>query len=103
MTEAQLQSLRTARAMIDLGHSLDLILDSPFIPAELREFVREEIHRDQNFVLAPARMVVADPSRADWLRGLDRSTWYYWPALRQFLLTHKKWNALALRSLDDSS
>jgi hypothetical protein len=37
------------------------------------------------------------------LLGLDRSTWYYWPALRQLLLTYKGWESSALRSLDDSS
>lgn len=103
MTPEQQQALRTARAMLDLGHPLDLILTSPFIAAELRDFVREELQRDQNFPLVPARTLVAEPNRYDWLRDLDRSTWYYWPALRQFLLTHKGWESSALRSLDDSS
>jgi len=103
MTPEQQQAVRTARTMLDLGHPLELILASPFIPEALREFVRAELRRDENFPLTPARTLVADPDRADWLRDLDRSTWHYWPALRQFLLTHKGWEASALRSLDDSS
>lgn len=89
--------------MLDLGHPLELILNSPFIPPEVREFVRNELQRDANFPLTPARTLVADANRPDWLRGLDRSTWHYWPALRQFLLTAKGWQSSALRSLDDSS
>lgn len=73
------------------------------IPENLRDFVRHELERDENFPLAPARTVVAEPNRPDWLGDLDRSTWYYWPALRQFLLTYKGWDISALRSLDDSS
>jgi len=103
MTSDQQQALRTARAMLDLGHPLELIINSEFIPPTLRDFVRHELQRDQNFPLTPARTLVAEPNRPDWLLGLDRSTWYYWPALRQFLLTHKGWESSALRSLDDSS
>src|ERR1700722_11320220 len=103
MTSDQQQALRTARAMLDLGHPLELIINSEFIPTTLRDFVRHELQRDENFPLTPARTLVAEPNRPDWLLGLDRSTWYYWPALRQFLLTYKGWESSALRSLDDSS
>ncbi|MBZ5502186.1 MAG: Z1 domain-containing protein [Acidobacteriia bacterium] len=103
MTPDQQQAVRTARAMLDLGHPLELVISSAFIPTHLRDFVRQELQRDENFPLAPARILVAEPDRPDWLGDLDRSTWYYWPALRQFLLTHKGWDSSALRSLDDSS
>jgi hypothetical protein len=89
--------------MLDLGHPLELVLQSPFIPAELREFVRAEIERDQSFPLVPARTLTANADSPDWLADLDRSNWYYWPTLRQFLLTVKGWDQSALRSLDDSS
>ncbi len=100
---ARQQALRTARSMLELGHGLDTILRSEFIPEELRDYVRTEVERDQNFLLTPARTLVADSNRPEWLRGLDRSTWHYWPTLRQFLLTAKGWSGSALRSLDDSS
>lgn len=103
MTFAQQQALRTARAMLDLKHPLELILSSPFIPVDLREFVRAELQRDESFLLTPARTLVADPNRADWLKEVDRSTWYYWPTLRQFLITAKGWDSSAIRSLEDSS
>lgn len=97
------QALRTARAMLELGHSRDAILSSGLIPENLRNLVVEELRRDESFLLAPARMLVQDPNRLDWLRGLDRSSWYYWPTLRQFLISHKGWSMSAVRSLDDSS
>ena len=103
MNGEQRQALATARMLLDQGHSLDLILSSPFIPSNLRELVREELRKDENFTLTPARVLTADPNRADWLRGLDRSGWHYWPALRQFLLGVKRWDLSAVRSLDDSS
>jgi hypothetical protein len=103
MTTAQEQALRTARTMLDLGHPLDLVLGSTLIPPDLRDFVREELEREQTFPLTPARTLVADVNRPDWLLSVDRSTWYYWPTLRQFLLSNKGWDSSALRSLDDSS
>lgn len=103
MSSPQQQALRTARSLLDLGYPLDLILENPLIPAEFRAFVRSELQRDENITLTPARTVSADPNRADWLGSLDRSAWYYWPTLRQFLLTTKGWDGVALRSLEDSS
>jgi len=88
---------------MDLGHSLDRVLGTGLIPPHLEGFVRAEVERDRNFTLIPARMLVADPRRGDWLHELDRSVWQYWPNLRQFLLTGKGWEQSALRSLDDSS
>ncbi|MBI5101562.1 MAG: Z1 domain-containing protein [Nitrospirae bacterium] len=103
MTPEQQRAIRTARSMLELGHSLDLILSSPFIPPEHRNFVRTEIERDESFPLVPARMIVSDQGRPDWVAGLDRSSWCYWPALRTFLLTTKNWATASIRSLDDSS
>ncbi|MEW6330298.1 MAG: endonuclease, partial [Pseudomonadota bacterium] len=103
MTPEQQTALRTARALLDLGYSLDIVLTNPLITPELREFVRTELQREENITLTPARILVRDQNRADWLRGLDRSAWYYWPTLRQYLLTTKGWDSSVLRSLDDSS
>jgi hypothetical protein len=103
MTAAQQTALRTAQALIDLGHSREAVLNGPFIPVDLRQFVRDELGRDENVILTPARSIVANTQRSDWLQGLDRSTWIYWPALRQYLLAVKHWNPSDIRSLDDSS
>lgn len=103
LTPAQSAALRTARLLLEVGHPLDVVLQNPLIPAEHREFVADLLRREQNITLTPARMLVADRSKRDWLSSLDRSTWQYWPALRDYLLTTKGWDAVTIRSLDDSS
>lgn len=103
MTPAQQSALRTARVLLDLDHPLEVVLSNPLIPEALREFVRAELQREGNFTLRPARVLMGDAGRPDWLRGIDRATWYYWPTLRQYLLTLKGWDSTALRSLDDNS
>lgn len=103
MTSEQQVALRTARSLADIGHSIESILASGLIPEAQRKFVRDELERDANIVLVPARAVVADPNKSDWLLSLDRSSWYYWPALRSYLITTKGWQPTTIRSLDDSS
>ena len=103
MTEAEQTALRTARALIDLGHPLEQILELPLIPTALRDFVRTEILRERNLTLVPARTLVRDRNRPDWLSGLDRSSWHYWPELRQYLLRSGNMDGSTVRSLDDSS
>lgn len=96
------QALRTARTLLDLGFPSDAVLSNPLIPAEHREFVRSELAREENQTLIPARSIVADPNRADWLAPLDRANWHYWPALRAYLLA-RGWDGPQLRALDDGS
>lgn len=103
MTAEQQLALKTVRSMLDLGYSLEQVLSNPLVPPEVRDFVRTEIERDQNFTLEPARTISADPDRPNWLNDCDRSSWHYWPTLRQFLLTSKGWESAIVRSLDDSS
>lgn len=96
-------ALRTAFSLRDLGHPLDAILNSPFIPPEFRESIRIELEKDENMTLTPAKVLVADHNRVNWLGNIDRSEWHYWPTLRQYLATTKGWKTSALRSLDDTS
>jgi hypothetical protein len=96
------EALRTARSLLDLGHSLDLILSTGLISADLHDEVRARIEEESNITLVPARVIIADRSRVDWLAEADRSSWNYWPTLRQFLL-HKGWPIESVRSVDDSS
>jgi hypothetical protein len=89
--------------LIGLGHPVEVVLVNPLIEPNQREFVREQLMREQNITLTPARTLVADPSRVDWLAGLDRTGWQYWPALRDYLLGVKGWDTATVRSIDDSS
>ena len=79
----------------------DDAINNQVIPDEFRDRVREALQRDENIVLEPARLLVAAPRRDEWLRRLDRSTWYYWPRLRDFLLGVGQWSMPSVRSLDE--
>lgn len=103
MSDGYAQALLTVRTLLAIGHPLDTILEMPIVPESLRAQLRAEIADDQNLTLVPARTISAHRDRVDWVTGLDRSEWYYWPTLRQFLLVNKRWSPSAIRSLDDSS
>ena len=103
MTPEQLAAMRTVRAMLDLGHPLDTVLSTGLIPQQIHAFIREQLAREDNFRLSPAKVIVTERNRPDWTVDLDRSRWHYWPELRQFLITRKRWDGLAIRSLEDSS
>jgi Z1 domain-containing protein len=103
VTDETQNAIRTVRALLDLGHPLDRVLELPIIPPGLRDVIRADIERDRNVTLSPARTLVRDQDRADWISKLDRSTWYYWPELRQYLLRSGRMDNSAVRSLDDSS
>ncbi|HXM51575.1 MAG TPA: Z1 domain-containing protein [Pyrinomonadaceae bacterium] len=87
--------------MIDNGVPREIAIENPAIAEQLRDFVREALAREETVILQPARMLVAEPGRGEWLRQVDRSQWYYWPALRDYLLVTKNWLAPSVRSLDE--
>ncbi len=97
------EALALVRLMLDRGVARDTAIDNPAIPEEYRQRIREELDREANVLLEPARMLVADPRRGEWLRQIDRSAWYYWPTLRTYLLGEKGWQAAAVRSLDETT
>jgi hypothetical protein len=97
------RALRTARTLLSMGYPLETVVNNSLIPDEYREFVRRELIRESNLVVTPARALLRDPDRPDWLAGLDRSRWHYWPALREYLVAEAGWNRQMLGSLDDSS
>lgn len=103
MSDAQSKALRTARVLLDTGHDLEEVLGCTLIPAELRDFVRETIQREENIELVPVRAIVRGDKGQSWLLARDRSGWYFWPTLRQHLLTRRGWSQTAVRSLDDAS
>ncbi|MFO1400123.1 MAG: Z1 domain-containing protein [Steroidobacteraceae bacterium] len=104
MNELTLEaSLGLVRMLIDNGIPKDAALANPAIPASLRNAVTEALEREELVILRRATVIVADPGRVDWLRTKDRQGWYYWPALRQYLLTSKNWSRPAVNSLDQET
>ncbi len=97
------QALGIVRLMINGGLEREAAISNPAIPAEHRQRIREKLEHEENIILEPPRMLVANADREEWLHQLDRSTWYYWPALRQFLLGTKNWATPVVRSLDEAT
>lgn len=95
------QAIGIVRLMIDRGVYREVAIDNPAIPEEFRQQIREALAQEENITLEPARMLVAAPRRDEWLRHLDRSDWYYWPVLREYLLGVKGWSIADVRSLDE--
>ena len=103
LTPQQDQALRTARVLLDLGHSRHSVLNNPVIPEDLRAWVAIQIDQETNRTFERARVISGGDLAEDWLAGADRSDWYYWKALRAHLLGVKNWPKDTVASLDDAS
>lgn len=94
------EAIGVVRVLIDSGIPRDAAVNNPAIPEEFRERIREELQAEEIITLEPARLIIEGPGRDEWLKHIDRSEWYYWPTLRQFLLVSKNWQIPVIRSLD---
>lgn len=103
LTTQQEQALRTARILLDLGHPQQEVLTNPLIPPELRDWVSEQLDEETNRIFEPARVLSAVHDKPDWLAAIDRTSWYYWPTLRSYLLGVKGRPRDTVISLDDAS
>ena len=103
LTPEQDQALRTARALIDLGHPPESAIANPVIPPGLREWVATKIQEESNRTYERARVIAGPDADDNWLSGLDRSEWYYWKTLRTYLLVEKNRSKDVVASLDDVS
>jgi hypothetical protein len=93
--------LGIVRLLIDQGIPRDQAIENPAVPLDFRSRIRQVLERDDNIILEPAKLLLAAPRRDEWVRQLDRSTWYYWPRLREFLLGIREWPMPSVRSLDE--
>lgn len=103
LTPEQEQALRTARVLLDLGHSRESVLSNPVIPAELRDWVAAQMNEEANRTFERARVIAGSEGGGNWLVGLDRSEWYYWKTLRAYLLGVKNRTKDVVAALDDAS
>jgi hypothetical protein len=99
MTSEQAQGLRIARALVANGIPLADALANPALRADVRDFVRGIFELEQTRRLRPVSTISADPTRGRWLDTVDRGSWYYWPTLRDYLIS-KQWNTA---DLDDET
>jgi hypothetical protein len=97
------EAVGLVRLLIERGIAREDAIANPAIPREMAAVIRETLEREDAIVLEPPRVLVAQALRDEWLRGLDRSSWYYWPTLRDYLLTERSWPAPTVRSLDEAT
>ena len=96
-----LQALGLVRLMIADGIPREQALSNPAVPPEFKERILDTLIQEDNITLEPARVLVAAQRRDEWLRQTDRSDWYYWPILREYLLGIRGWAARDVQSLDE--
>jgi len=94
------EALGLVRYLVATDILLDDAVNNPAIPSDLRDRIRQTLKEEETITLQPARMVVDDEEHVEWLNKEDRSEWYYWPALRQYLLTSKGFSVPSVQSLD---
>ncbi|MGA2158301.1 MAG: Z1 domain-containing protein [Dehalococcoidia bacterium] len=98
------EALGLTRLMIDRGIPQDEAIENAAIPKEYRPLIREALLREETVILEPARFIVAEQNRGEWLRLLDRSEWFYWPRLREYLIGVKCWGpTTVVRPLDETT
>lgn len=94
------EALGLARYLITTGISIEEAISNPAIPVEFRTEILKILREEETIILQPANMIVDDEDYIEWLKHEDRSEWYYWPSLRQYLLTRKGWPNPSVQSLD---
>ena len=94
------EALGLVRHLIGLGQTREIALNNPAVPVELRDKVRIELKREDNITLEPARFIIENKEKEDWLQQADCSNWYYWPTLKMHLISKRNWSEAAVCSLD---
>lgn len=97
------QALRVVRVLINSGVEQNDAINNSAIPPEHQERIREKLEQEDNIILEPPSVLVAGTQQGEWLRQLDRSTWYYWRTLREYLLDTKNRSLSSVRSLDETT
>ena len=95
------EALGIVRLLIDRGISREDAIENSAIPPEHRQQIRQSLDREENIILERPRVLVSAAQNDQWLRQSDRSTWYYWTALREYLLGYGNWSANDVRGLDE--
>jgi hypothetical protein len=95
------ESVGLVRYLRSLGQTKEEAITNQAIPIELCNAIRARLEKEENIILEPARVISTKESDNNWLQQMDRSTWYYWPTLRRYLLS--KWSEARVRSLDNDT
>lgn len=96
-------ALGIVRLLIDKGLDREEAINNLAIPVALRSEIKQILEKEENIILEPAKVLVAKDRDDDWLHKVDRSTWYYWTTLRNYLLGNRALSFPAVRSLDEAT
>jgi len=97
------QALGIVRLMINGHIDRETAINNLVIPVEFRQEIRQTLEKEDNIIFEPARILVSNTQRDEWLQQHDRLNWYYWQNLRNYLLGVKNWSEMAIRSLDETT
>jgi len=95
------EALGLVRILISGGILRDTAVNNPAVPEEFRARILEDLQQEDVIILEPAHAILAEQDRDEWLRSIDRSSWHYWPVLRQYLFNVRNLSAPVVRSLDE--
>lgn len=96
-------ALGLVRLLIQNGLTKEQALANPAVPKDLRDEIQAALEREDNLILRPATTIANAPNAGSWLREIDRSGWYYWPQLRDFLLGVKDRPKALVSALDEQT
>jgi hypothetical protein len=96
-------ALGVVRLMIQGGVSREAALANPVIPRALRDEIRTTLEREDVLILRPVTAISGTRPGSGWLPEIDRSSWYFWPQLRDFLLGVKGWPRPVVVALDEQT
>lgn len=96
-------ALGIVRLLISQGVDRETAISNQFIPVEFREQIRGILESEELVIFRPPTVISGRLKKSNWLANYDRSGWFFWNNLRQFLLGYKNFSEEAVRSLDDSS
>ena len=96
------QALAWVRFLVEAGVSRGEAVKNPAVPEAYQTRIEAKLQEEEQvIVLSPVEITEAGRS-TEWLDKRDRSHWYYWPRLRDYLI-RRGWPLDRVRGLDDSS
>ncbi|HOU30594.1 MAG TPA: Z1 domain-containing protein [Bacteroidales bacterium] len=97
------EALGIVRMLIETGIPRESAINNPAVPVEFRSEIENRLRGEEIIVLEPADEISSSVQSDEWLNKIDRSNWYYWPTLRGYFLSVKKFPLYTVRSIDEST
>jgi hypothetical protein len=73
------------------------------IRGEVQAALEREVEAQATIRIQDLRMIQEGAEHDEWLRDVDRQSWFYWPRLRHHLLVDREWPEPTVQSIDDAT